>query len=325
MSINRSAVILTLIALAVALPRQSMAEIVDRIVAVVGDQVITLNELDQAYQNDYIKMIGQGQIVPEKNKPKIMSKGEYLEKMVEQLLVEQDVERQGISVDALQIEKAIERQKQKLGLSDEQFQALLKREAITMDQYRKKVRQDLVTIQVLGKEVRSEVEISDEEMRNYYRQYQERYIQPDQVHLSHLSIALPDQADEAQKARIQTMMSELRARIMLGEEFADLARECSISGRSSQGGDLGWFKIGELKPGFAEVIQSLDEGETSQAFQLDHAIHLLRVNEWKKGQEVPFKEAKDQIRETLYQKEVSEKYQQWLERLKARSHVEIRL
>jgi peptidyl-prolyl cis-trans isomerase SurA len=330
-NMRRSAIILPFIALAVsgprglAEPRQSMPEVVDRIVAVVGDQVITLNELDQAYQNDYTGMIGPGPLVPETRQTRMMSRSEYLEKMVEQLLIEQEVDRQGISVDALEIEKAIERQKQKLGLSDEQFQALLKREGITMDQYRKKVQQDLVTIRVLGREVRSAVEISDEEMKSYYRQYQERFIQPDQVDLSHLSLALPDQADEAQKARVQTMMAELRARILRGEDFADIARECSRSGISSQGGDLGWFKIDELKPGFARMIQSLEAGQISQAFQLDQAFHLLRVNEWKKGQEIPFEEVKEQIREILYQKEVSEKYQQWLERLKARSHVEIRL
>jgi peptidyl-prolyl cis-trans isomerase SurA len=322
---NRTRAVFIIILAGLFWPLASICEIVDRVVAVVADEAITMRELERAYQKDALGLKSPNPLSPQSVEAKEFTRREYLEKMVEGMLVEQEVERQGINISALDIEKAIERQKKKLRVTDEQFLELLEREGITLEQYRKKVRQDLVTIQLIGKEVRSDVEISEDEMLTYYRQHPEQFIQQDQVHISILSVSGPEEITEAEEEKKMSMMNEYRQRAIQGEDLADLARESSRAGVPARGGDMGWFKTFELKAGFKRVVQNLDQGEVSQPFQLDQAWHILRVDEWKKGQMVQFEQAKDQIAELLYQEEVREKYNQWLERLKARSHVEIRL
>jgi peptidyl-prolyl cis-trans isomerase SurA len=325
MDMKRSFAAFAILACALAGPAKAVSEMVDRIAAVVGDQVITLHELKQAYENDALGLKAANPLIPEQVEAEGITRKDYLEKMVESILVEQEVESQGINVSAIEIEKAIERQKKKLGIKDEQFLELLEQQGITLEQYRNKVKQDLVTIRLIGKEVRSEVEITDDEVLTYYRQHTENFVHEDQVSISILSLAVAVDASEAESRKTREMMKGLRRRIIEGEDFADLARECSIAGIPAQGGEMGWFKTKELKPGFAIAVKTLDRGEVSEPFQLENSWHIIKVNEWKKGQGIPFEQARDQIRELLYQKEVKEKYDQWLERLKARSHVEIRL
>ena len=297
---------------------------VDRVVAVVGSKAITLYELEQAYTHDpqleQNNPAGAPELPPLKLTPR-----EYLERMVESLLIEQEVERQGIKVEPMEVEKAIEKQRQKLGLSPEQFQFALGKEGITLTQYRDKVKRDLIVLRLVGKEVRSEIEVTDAELHTYYRQHPREFLLPDKVSLQYLLIPWPADADASARQAYRRRIGELNLETQDDQSPADLARKLTQAGLPAASGDLGWFNQGELDPKFEEHIRGLLAGQRSPLFETDKGVYSLLVKERVTGAKVPFEQAKDQIQERLYQEGVMEKYGQWLERLKARSHVEIRL
>ncbi len=297
---------------------------VDRVVAVVGKKAITLYELEQAYTQDPRLQGNNPAATAEPDTVKLTPR-EYLDRMVENLLIEQEVERQGIKVEPMEVEKAIEKQRQKLGLSQEDFQFALAKEGITMTQYRDKVRRDLIVLRLVGKEVRSEIEISDAEMHTYYQQHQKEFSLPDKVALDFLLIPWPADPDPEARQACRRRIGALDLESQDGKSLSDLAQELNQAGLPASNGELGWFLQGELDPKFEEHVRGLDPGRRSPLFETDKGLYLLLVKERVTGQMVPFEKAKDQIQERLYQEGIMEKYGQWLERLKARSHVEVRL
>jgi len=298
---------------------------VDRVVAVVGKKAITLYELEQAYAHDPRLEQNNPTPAPDQSAVKLTPR-QYLDRMVENLLIEQEVERQGIKVEPMEVEKAIEKQRQKLGLSQEQFQFALAKEGITMTQYRDKVKRDLIVLRLVGKEVRSEIEITDAELHTYYQQHQQEFSLPDKISLDYLLIPWPaDAADALARQAYRRRIGALNLESQSEKSLSDLTRELNQAKLAASSGELGWFLQGELDPKLEEHIRGLTSGQRSPLFETEKGFYLLLVKERSTGQIVPFEQAKDQIQERLYQEGIMEKYGQWLERLKARSHVEVRL
>lgn len=312
------------LALALGGAGPAWSKTVDRIVAVVGHQAITLYELEQAYKTD--PQLQQNNPNPDVEQPAYrFTPRQYLEHMVENRLVEQEVERQGIKVEPMEVEKAIEKQRQKLGLSQEQLQFALAKEGISMTQYRDKVKNDLIVLRLVGKEVRSEIEVTDAEQQTYYRQHPKEFVLPDKVSLAYLLIPWPADADASARQALRKKVLALDLESQTGKFLADQAQQLTQAGIPAQTGDLGWFQQGELDPKFEEHLRGLAAGQQSALFETDKGMYALLLKERATGQVIPFEQARDQIQERLYQQGVMEKYDQWLERLKARSHVEIRL
>jgi len=295
---------------------------VDRVVAVVGSKAITLYELEQAYTHDPQLEQNNASVSPELPSLKLTPR-EYLDHMVENQLIDQEVERQGIKIEPMEVEKAIEKQRQKLALSPEQFQFALGKEGITLTQYRDKVKRDMIVLRLVGKEVRSEIEVTDAELHTYYQQHPQEFLLPDKVSLQFLLIPWPDDADASARQAYRRRIGDLNLETQGEQAPAALAQTLTSAGIPAASGDLGWFNQGELDPKFEEHVRGVAVGQRSPLFETDKGIYSLLVKERVTGEKVPFEKAKEQIQDRLYQAGVMEKYGQWLERLKARSHVEI--
>jgi len=299
-------IILTAILLAVAF--FSGAEIVDRIVAVVGDEVITLSELERAWKNDELGIMRAS---------KKLSEREYLERMIERKLIEQEVKRQGVSVSAQEVAQAIERKRQQMGLSSEEFRNLLRAQGISMEEYRKQVKDNLVLAKLVAKEIRSELEVTDEEIKAYYHQHKEQFRTPERVHLFHIVVRKQDKGKE----KIEKIVCEYKK----GADFSELARKYSEGEEAKQGGDLGWVVLAQLKPEVREIVKELELGELSPVYEDEVGYHLFLVVGREKSTQIPLDKVKDQIREILYHQHFEKQYQIWLERLKAKTYIDIRL
>lgn len=321
---NRIHAAIATLALAAGAPAVS-AKTLDRVVAVVGDKAITLYELEQAYTQDpYLQSGALGAPGPEAAPAKLLPR-EYLEGMVESMLIEQEVERQGIKVEPMEVEKAVENQRQKLNLSEDQFQFALAKEGISLDQYRDKIKRDLIVLRLVGKEVRSEIEISEPEMRTYYQQHRDEFTLPDKVFLEAVAIPWPEGAKAVERQALRRKLSEFHFDTPTTKPWSELTPPLTQAGIPYRYQELGWFAQRELRPEFEGQVRTLRAGETSPLFETPDGLFLLRVKERVTGETQPFDQVKGQIQDRLYQQEVLERYGQWLERLKARSHVEIRL
>jgi len=286
------------------------AEVVDRIVAVVGSSAITLNELNHAMATDELA------IYADKDSPKLSSK-EYLERMIERQVIDEEVKRQGVTVSSQEIEQALDRKREQLGLSPAEFNEALKSQGVTMEAYRDQVRRSLVLAKLVSKEVKSSLDISPQEIQSYYQQHQEQFIMPDRVHLYHLVVRNGKTAEAT--------IDNIREQVNKGVPFPELALKYSEGEEAKKSGDLDWVELNALKPEVKALVEKLGPGEMSHSFRDNVGIHLFWVKGREKGGLVPVDQAKEVIRDLLYQKQFQEQYGIWLERLKAKTYIDIRL
>ncbi len=321
---KRYTISITAAALILALATAASAEVVDRVAAVVGDEVITLRELNRAYEEDKLGLMRQDPLLGETAGS--VSRERYLDLMIEQKIIQQEVKTQGITIEALDVERAIDRRREKLGLSEEEFSRALAMEGISMDQYREQVREQLITFRLISKEVRGEIEVTDKEIEAYFRQHHEEFRQKPRLRLGHIFIPFPEDGGAAGRDRAVQRTESIRTSIENRQDFARAARKHSQSPTASQGGDLGWFTADELLPVFKKHAQDLGPGEMSPVFTYGEGAHLLMVLEKKAPEQKPLSdEVKDEIRDILYQREAMERRDLWIERLKAGTYVEKRL
>ena len=298
------------------------AEVVDRIVAVVGNEAITERELNHAFETDELQLLRPDPITGEVSNP--LSREQYLDYLIERKVIAQEVKKQGINVDALEVERAIDRKRENLGLSTEDFQRALSQQGMTMDQYREMVREQLINLRLVSQEVRGEIDITEEEIAAFYQQHSDMFTQKDTIHLRHIFIGFDPNVPGAE-AKAVAKLEGIRQEVEQGASFAETAKKVSQSPTASLGGDLGWFSLDELLPEFQKQVEGLAVGQMSPVFVQQPGAHLLLVEEAKKGEPRPLAEVHDQIRDQLYQQEAMERYDLWLQRLKARTHIENRL
>lgn len=290
-------------------------EVLDRIVAVVGKEVISLRELETSYQADSLRFLS---LFPDEIFPagKNLSKREYLERMVEQKLLEQEISRQGVTVSALELEKAIERQRLKLGLNEADFKKAINSQGLTYEEYREKVRKSLTTVKLVSQELRSEIEVSEREIESYYNQHRDEFISKGRVHLFHITIL--------KESGKKDLIVELEKRLKAREDFIGLARQYSQTPDREKGGDLGWLEIDMLEPGLREIVEKLNVNEISPIYENEQGWHLFWLCGKEAGTQKGLEELRDEIQEIIYRQKLSQRYEQWLKRLKARTYVEIR-
>jgi peptidyl-prolyl cis-trans isomerase SurA len=284
-------------------------EVVDKIAAVVGDQVITLNELELAYKNDELGLFLEGGAK--------ISKREYLDRMVEKMVVQQEIKRQGVTVSAQEIEQAIDKKRAQFGLTPAAFVRALRDQGVTLDAYREQTRQSLVLAKLVAKEVKSSMDITDQEIASFYEQHKDQLLSQDKVHLYH--IVIREGMDASQK--IKTVQEQFAQ----GTPFPDLARKYSEGEEAQKGGDLGWVDTETLKVELRIMIGKLKIGDISPVYRDEVGYHLFWVQGMEKGVPLSLEQSKESIRQVIYQKQFQEQYQIWMERLKTKTYVDIRL
>ena len=165
---------------------------------------------------------------------------------------------------------------------------------------------------------------TEEEIAAFYRQRPELFTRKDQVKVRHMMVGLVV-GDAESEAKARAKMEAARAEVAAGASFSDVAARVSMAPTAASGGDLGWFAIDELMPEFQDQVKGLAVGQMSPVFVQGPGVHLILLEDSKKGELRPLAEVHDPIRDLLFQQEAMERYDLWLERLKARTHIENRL
>jgi len=299
------------------------AEVVDRVAAVVGNEVITQRELTAAYRRDALGLMRENPLTGEPAQN--LTPEQYLDYLIEQKIIEQEIKRQGIAIDDLEIDRAVQRKRESLGMTEEEFSRALALQGMSMAEYRAMVREQMITYRLIGHEVRGEIEIKEEEIQAYYRQHPEQFMGRDQYRLRIIVIRFSEHFSEERRLETIQHMEELRQKAMSGEEFAELARKHSEAPNAINGGDMGYVEMEGMDLMFKNQVKNLEPGQVSEVFHSEMAVFLLYLEEIKKGELRPLPEVREQIFDLLYQRESMERYQLWIERLKARTYIEKRL
>lgn len=298
----------------------SAAILLDKVIAVVNQEVITWSDLYKAMEfeaSDKIKDLKE----EEKRKLFKENEGPFLEVLIDMKLQIQAAKQKGIDAAAEEIAEAINDIKKKYSMDDEKLIASLKKEGFTLDEYKKKLAEQIILSRVVSQEVRNKIVVSDVEIAKYIEKSKDTLITDDAYRIRQIffrKLQNPSDRKTAEK-KAETVYQQIKA----GEDFASLAQKHSEDPSGKAGGDLGFIKKGQMAKEFTDVLSQMKAGDISQPFWTDMGLHIIKLEEKiEKQSEAAIKES---AKNKLIEQRFSEKYKHWLRELRETAYIEIRL
>ena len=297
--------------------------VVDRIVAVVNEDLITLYDLNQAFKpyEANIKALGYS---PEKEQEALFKlRSDLLNQIIDRKLTDQAIKRNNIEVSEKEIDATLERIKQSRSLTDEALRAGLAEQGLTMEEYRQNIKQQLLRNILVNREVKSKIVITEEEIKKYYDVHSEKYAGETKYHIWNIFIRLPEVEKETAKQRALEKMESVAAKLKQGEAFESLAVQQSDSPMDPEGADLGLYRLEELSPQLQKIIKDMKAGESSPVIYTDMGYQIIYVQKIIRTDPKSLEDVRSEIQQTLYDEAVDSKFETWLENLRKKSHIKI--
>lgn len=291
------------------------AELVDRIVAVVNRKVITASQLQDA-ERQFAAQSGVTEQTEERRR-------NVLDMLIENELIRQKAEEADILVNDEELNAALYDIKQRNNLlSDEQLKQEILQEGRTWEEFLENIREQIKLAKLVNREVRSQVDISEEEVELYYQTHQNEFDQAaPTVYIRHILLPVKEDAGTADVEAAQELANQLIQQLRAGADFAEMARQYSQHPSAQNGGELGAFKEGELAPPF-DIAFTMESGEISDPVRSDLGFHIIFVQEKTGGEQATFEKAQTLIRRKLFEQKSNALYQKWIAKLKETAYIE---
>ncbi len=255
-------------------------ETIDRIAAIVNDDVITASELEQRLTTLTKQLRQQRTPMP----PRAVLRRQVLERMVINRIQLQIAEASGIRIDDETLNKTIGNIAAQNKLTLSQFRDVLEKDGFSFAQFREEMRQEIIIRRLLQRQVESRISVTEQEIDNFLVNQKTQGKAHDEYHLGHILIALPEAATPAEirqaRERAQGILEELRQ----GRDFSETAIAVSDGQQALKGGDLGWRKSGELPTLFVDVVRNMKVGEISDLIRSPSGFHIIKLLEHRSGQ-----------------------------------------
>jgi peptidyl-prolyl cis-trans isomerase SurA len=298
-------------------------EIVERIVAIVNDDIITYLEVQKEISpyEEQIKAVGYD---PEKEQQMLYRvRSDVVNKLVDQKLTDQEIKRHKITVSDEEIDKDIEQIKKGKSWTDEDLRKALENEGMTIESYREKLKEQALRARLLNTAVKANIVITKEDVAAYYASNIEKYQGQLTYHLRNIIMRVPEIAGTDGKKAVLEKMEHVHAELAKGAPFESLARKYSESVLAKNGGDLGMLPYKDFSPQLKEALKGLSKGEYTAVLDTDQGYQIFYIENIVKENEIPLEEVYSEIESTLY-KELSEKaFADWIETLRKESHIKI--
>jgi peptidyl-prolyl cis-trans isomerase SurA len=298
-------------------------EVIDRIVAVVNSDIITLYDLNRAFK-PYEENIKALQYPPDKERETLFQvRKDLLDQLIDSKLADQEIERAQITVSEEDIDRTIERMKESRSFTDEELREGLARQGMTMEEYRKEIKEQILRTKLVNREVKSKIVITREDIKTYYDSHQDQYAGEKKYYLYNLFVRLTPGVDASEKEHAINQLEDATSTLNQDFSFEDLVNQLTDTSSQVQGTDLGLYRLEELSEQLQGAVAKLKAGEFSGVLDTDFGPQIIYVQ---KIQEIPSKsleEIESEIEEILYNELVDNKYQDWLDELRKQSLIKI--
>jgi peptidyl-prolyl cis-trans isomerase SurA len=288
-------------------------EVVDRIVAVINDDIITLSRLHKAVQPYLTQVTSSSKSETEKKQKIEAIEKQMLNTLIDRTLTRQEAVRQQISVSDDEVTSAIDNFKQQKGLDQEALEKGLESEGISLEEYRERVREDIMQSMLVNRVIRARIIVTRADIEAYYQAHPEMFKQERKYHLRNILAAT--------KADAQKVLSRLDQ----GLSFPEAARQFSVAPNADDGGDLGEFELQTFNDTIKTAVQPLKKGEYSGVITTGQGHQIIYVEDIIETGGQTLDQVKDEIQDILYQEQAEEKFARWIESLKKNAHIKIML
>jgi peptidyl-prolyl cis-trans isomerase SurA len=295
-------------------PVKDNQSVIDRVVAVVNGDVVMMSELQEA-------------IVLARRDGRELPAGSDLERtmlnrLVEHRLQVQEARRDKIEVTDDELRGVVEDFVKRNGGDREKLEAQLQAQGVTWEVLRRELREQLLAQRVRGRRVVRRSTVTEPEVDQYLAQNRDKFEAGLKYHAFHMAITVEAPNSPAAWERAKQEIESIAVALAAGADFAELAR---THAKDPAGGDLGWLARGELDAAFERPLLALQKGQVTAPIRSDSSYHILKLDDREELTAERLADARQQVRDLLLQKKAQERFDEWVETLKRRALIAIRL
>jgi len=305
--------------------RAENEEVIDRVVAIVNNEIITLADLNVAAEPFVQKIKASGYSLDRERKVLFEVRERLLKRLVEEELIKQEAKKNNITVSEKQIDQTIERLKETRYFTDEDIRKMLKDQGLTMETYRNTLKGQISRKMLLDREIGAKVVVVVKEIREYFDSHEEFHRGFLKYYLINIMCKISPDSPKPQKDQALSTMEEIRSKLNNGGSYKNVLSEYADSMPSISGSDLGWFEFEDLSDQLKDGLKGVKSGKCSRVQETLNGYQAVFVQEVRESSGRSFEEAKPEIEELIFNKKVEKKYKEWIEGLRKRSHIKINI
>lgn len=309
-------------------PLYLSAEVVDKVVAVINNEVITLSELEEETAGLFRSM--------SKNHPDAPildvlqeAREVTLNSMIERHLIQQKAKTYNVTVTDEDIDAAYEKMRNTMSLNPSEFRLKLEKSGLTEESYRDKLKTQILQSRLLSYDVRSKIIVTEEMVLDYYDENYTSRVNKGGYYLLQMGFSWPETDDPEKKAanKQETLIRTERVYKLAknGQDFKLLAEKFSDLPSASDGGDIGIFTLDEMAPAMRDAVATLNPGELSKIIDTPSGYQFFKLLSGEENAIVvtaSFEAVKEEIREKIFDEKLKAAYSEWVKKLKEDAYIQ---
>ena len=281
--------------------------------------VITKAQFDKELNIHLDRIAKQGQQVPDDKLADL--KNDILTGLIEREVLYQESQKTGIEINGKKIDEQLAAIKKRFP-SEGEYKTALGKMNLTEDEVKMQISRGLAIRALIEQQISSKVVVTDAQTKAYYDGNPQMFKQPAQVKASHILIKVDAGADEAKKAEARKKIEAVQEKVKAGGDFAELAKEFSEGPSNTRGGDLGFFRRGQMVKPFEDAAFTMKANEVSDIIETRFGYHLIKVYEIKPEQNLTYADVKDKLNQRMKQEQVEKDANQYISQLKKDAKIE---
>jgi peptidyl-prolyl cis-trans isomerase SurA len=313
----------------------SDATVVEEIIARVNNTIISQSDLKRSEEQLAAEQGKQDPSVPPENQPQ---QKDLLRDLIDSRLLSQKAEELGISADTDVIKRLDELRKQMHAESMEDLEKAAQAQGVSFEEFKQNLKDTILTQKVIQQEVGGHINVSQQEIQEFYNQHKEEMQRPEQVRLSEILVstqpatptttssgpATPEPSGDEMVAQAKAKADSIYAQLLKGANFDDLAKKNSSGPTSANGGDLEYFKRGTLSKQLEEQVFLLKPGQFTEPIRTNQGWVILKVTEHQSEGVPPLKEVEPMIQERIYMTKMQPALREYLTKLREDAYIDIK-
>lgn len=317
---------------AVLSPVLCSAELLDRVVAVVNEEVITLSDLDKEGEKFYREIAAK---TPAGSLSETLRKAreDVLDSLIEKRLITQLAEARNITVSKDEVDSAFEQMREQSGLGAADFLAKIQAEGMTEPAFKEQLKFQVLQGKLVNADVRSKIVITDDDILDYYDTHYTSQVSGDGFYLLQIGTTwlerknsgLSQGAPEDGKLEARKRVEKIWELAKKGEDFKVLAGKYSEFPSAADGGDIGVFQLNEMAPYMQKAVKELQPGEISEIIETPDGYQFFKLLNSQDGTIVvktPLEQVKEEIRKNLHEQRLRKAYDEWMNNLKDQAYIQ---
>lgn len=242
--------------------------------------------------------------------------------LVETELLLQDARRKDIEVTDRELAQALAAERS-AALSEEEFNNQLQAAGLSQGEYRDRRRQALVIEKLIRDHIAGHVVISDQDVEAYYAENPQRFRIPERLHIRHITLRFPPDADDAQKAAVRDRILDIQRQYIAGRDFAELAYKFSEDPSRQERGDAGFVDARLAARTFGERVLEIPTGQVGPPLETPIGYHLVAIEDRQPARDIPLDDVRDGIRKTLFRRQASAPVKAYVKGLREKATIVI--